>query len=254
VTISLTLAGGMRHLTIILATALLMCCSANPALAVIEALTPLKKFRADATAIVSVKVEKLDLEKQTAVLTVEKLIAGEFNSTRIPLRLAGDSDGHPTDMLDRLEAGQRLVLFVTETPGQSIGYAYTRGSWFQIIGTRDGERVLWQFTHAEPYLRRTFHGETHELVKLLQSAKDLPEPEEKEKPGLGAKIDRAAEVIVEPELLPDVVAPPESSGEPLVVSSKVTETIDNRPWYVFAATVVIGLAGIAYLRLRGGPA
>jgi hypothetical protein len=254
VTISLTLAGGMRQLKVIFATALVVLCCARPALAVIEALTPLKKFQADATAIVSVKVERLDLEKQTAVLTVEKLIAGEFNATRIPLRLAGDSDGDPADMLDRLEVGQRLVLFVTETPGQSIGYAYTRGSWFQIIGTRAGERVVWQFTHAEPYLRRTFHGETHELVELLRAGKDLPEPDEKEKPGLGAKIDRTAEAVAEPELLPDLVAPPETSGEPVIVSSTVTETIDNRPWYVFAATILIGLAGIVYLRMRGGPA
>ena len=93
-------------------------------------------------------------------------------------------------------------------------------------------------------------------MELLRGTSDLPEPNEKEKPGLGAKIDRAAEAIAEPELLPDVTAPPTTTTAPTTSVTVVAPTMstDSRPWYVFAATVVIGLVGIVYLRLRGGPA
>ena len=79
---------------------------------------------------------------------------------------------------------------------------------------------------------------------------------EQEKPGLGPKIDRSASAIVEPELPATVnlaapVAPPAGPTSVTVVAP--TTSFDTRPWYAFAATVVIGLVGIVYLRLRGGP-
>lgn len=240
---------------------LAICCASRPCLAVIEALTPLAQLERDATAIAVVKVQTLDLDKQTTVLTLERTITGELSPPRVPIRLPGDNQGVPTDMLERLEVGQRLVLFVTETQTPLIGYAYTRGSWFQILGTRDGERVRWQFTHAEPYLRRTFRGETAQLVALLEAAAagqgTLPAPTQDDKPGLGPKIDRAAPATIEPDL-PAITGDPAGDSPatareptiPNVPATAATPTGELNPWYAVLGTVVIGLGGIVVLRWR----
>lgn len=227
-------------------------CLPRPCNAVIEALTSLSKFEQDADVIAVMRVERLDLEKQTAVLTVAEAIKGKLGTERMPLRLAGDAEGNSRDMVDRLAVDQRVVIFVTQGGTLDIAFAYTAGSWFQVIGFREGDLVRWKFTHAEPYLRRTFRGTPDELATLLRDAiagrGALPAPDEKETPGLGPVADRSQTVQqgistnstpdVAPTLdRPDVALPPEVAA-------------DLRPWWAFAATVVIGLSGIVFLRLR----
>ena len=106
---------------------LCLCCLPRPCSAVIEALTSLEKFEKDADIIAVLQVDRLDLDKQTAVLTAAEPIKGELVSGRMPLRLAGDSEGKPRDMLDRLAVGQQVVVFVTQGDTQDIAFAYTCG-------------------------------------------------------------------------------------------------------------------------------
>jgi hypothetical protein len=237
-----------------LSGAVLLCilCVPRPCSAVIEALTSLSKFEQDADLIAVMQVERLDLEKQTAVLTVAESIKGELAGGRMPLRLAGDSEGNTRDMVDRLAVGQRVVIFVTKGDTQNIAFAYTAGSWFQVLGFRDGDVVRWKFTHAEPYLRRTFRGTPDELATLLRDAlagrAKLPAPDEKETPGLGPVVERSgtAEPVSATNSAPEESAPviPSDAAPPRTVAK------DMRPWWAFAATVVIGLGGIVFLRLR----
>ena len=49
-----------------------------------------------------------------------------------------------------------IVLFISQRGQTFTAFGYTNGTWFQMIATRrDGDdKVVWAFTHGEPYLRR----------------------------------------------------------------------------------------------------
>jgi hypothetical protein len=188
---------------------------ASSAEAVIERLTPLSQFIADAEQILVVKVERLDPAKPAAWLTVTETLKGKAEFERLAVNLKGtpskgnSSKGDPSNgstskdgsdeskqLLERLEAGLPVVLFVTELRKQKVVYAYTNGTWLQILGVPDGQQTRWAFTHLEPYLPRTFAGSTDELRTVLGDAiagkSKPPEPNAKLKPGVGPSVSKPA--------------------------------------------------------------
>src|SRR5262249_18852245 len=96
-------------------------------------------------------------------------------------------------LLKRLAADLPLVVFASKREKQYTAFAYTNGTWFQILG-RLGEdiAVRWSFTHCEPYLRRTFKRTPAQLEKAgldgLSSREEPPAPDAKEPPGLGPEV------------------------------------------------------------------
>lgn len=152
-----------RSWTACTAAALLLGVAVFPAWGVIETLTSLDKFVADADLILVASVKQLDLEKNRLVLAVESRLKGDDSAATLPVRLAGNAN----EALAGVSPGDTAVLFVSRGPQQDLAYGYAGGAWFQLIGTPDQDSVRWQFKAGEPYLRRTYADETTKLVEIL---------------------------------------------------------------------------------------
>jgi hypothetical protein len=170
----------------------------SPALAVIEALTPLADFIEDADEIVLVEVEQLDPARPVAVLRVTADLKGRTVFRQLPVNLKAGKAAETQQLLARLVDGLPLVLFIThrETKGdEELVYGYSNGTWFQMIGHRDGQQTRWGVTHLEPYLPRTFNGPTEKLRDALSAAisgkQQPPGVDPKVKPGIGPAIGKS---------------------------------------------------------------
>src|SRR5262249_38453594 len=125
---------------------------------------------------------------------------------------------HTPQMLRRLAKDLPVVLFVARgQKGDYIAFGYTNGTWFQLLGHKDGEAVRWAFTHAEPYLRRTFKGTTAELRRGLEGAqkgKKPPAPDPKAEPGLGPEVESRVPAPAPrvPKTPPGALIPPPLPG------------------------------------------
>src|SRR5262245_1398019 len=167
--------------------------AATTALALITRPLPLKVVVKDATYICTAKIEKLDPDRPSAVLAVDGDLKGKSPFRSIPMLLKGDSESEKQkqspEIVKRLPKDTPLVLFISDKKDRQIGFAYSNGTWFQFLGEKDGESYRWGYTHAEPYLRRTFKGTTAEMKQTVEDAlsnkKEPPEPNLEEKPGLG---------------------------------------------------------------------
>jgi outer membrane protein assembly factor BamB len=189
----LTWAGG-----VFLGLGLFLCGEAH---AVITATLPLSKLLKEHDFIFAVKVEVLYPEKPGVVLVVDEQFKGKVPFQKLAINLTGDSeakkDEHTPKLLKRLAPKLPLVLFANQRGKRYTVFAYTNGTWFQVIGQKaEGDTVRWAFTHCEPYLRRTFKGTTEEMRKIvvdgLAGKAKPPEPNEKEPPGLGPEVKPAS--------------------------------------------------------------
>ncbi|HWG43059.1 MAG TPA: PQQ-binding-like beta-propeller repeat protein, partial [Gemmataceae bacterium] len=114
-------------------------------------------------------------------------------------------------------------------------FAYTNGTWFQMVGVEADGMVRWSFTHGEPYLRKTFKGSTADLKQIvvdsLADKKKPPEPDTKEKPGFGPEV----------ESPPSALRPPPSaqtnSGKRKAESGK---RMADGPLFAVIPTVLVG--------------
>ncbi len=184
---------------ILLATTLFAVLISSPAQAVIKVLTPLSKVVTPVQFIFVVEVDKVDPDKPSVIFKHTENLKGKTKLERLPVNLTGDSfakkDGHTKVMLDRLAAGRKLILFVSEDGGDYSAFGFVEGTWFQMTGStdKDTKAVRWAFLHAEPYFRRTFKGSTAELKSVIEDAlsgkKKPPEPDEKEPHGYGPTVE-----------------------------------------------------------------
>jgi outer membrane protein assembly factor BamB len=172
---------------------------AVPALGVITELTHLGNILKDARFIFTVKVEALDAEKLTLVLTVDEALKGKKPPfVKMPINLKGDAEATKNkdtpQLLKRLAVKLPLIVFVMQRDEEYVAFGYTNGTWFQMTAAKpDGDTVpVWAFTHCEPFLRRTFKGTTTEMrqviVDALAGKKKPPSADVKEKPGLGPEL------------------------------------------------------------------
>src|SRR5205823_5891266 len=123
-------------------------------------------------------------------------LKGKVPFPRLVVGLKGDAEAakekETPQLLKRLAVGLPLVVFLQQRDKNYTGFAYTNGTWFQLVGTDDGAKVHWGFTHLEPYLRRTYKGTTAELRQVivdgLSGKKKPPAVNPKEKPGLGPEV------------------------------------------------------------------
>lgn len=185
-------AGGM-----ILGTGLMILPPA--AQAVISRLTPLREVLGAEQLIFMSRVAAVDPIRPSLVLQVEEDLKGKTPFRKLTVNLTGDSEGikehQSTQLLKRMAADLPVVVFTSKRGKRYTAFGYTNGTWFQMIGHVDPDEaatVRWGFTHCEPYLRRTFKGPTADLrqtiIDGLKGTKPPPEPDEKEKPGLGPEL------------------------------------------------------------------
>jgi hypothetical protein len=163
------------------------------AFAVIQVLLPLKSVLDDSQSIMVAKVERLDADKPTMVLTVSESLKGGTPFPRLPVNLTGDKERHTPRLLKRIAVGTPIVLFVKkESEGKYMALGFTDGTWLQLLGQTDGGQTRWAFTHCETYLRRTYKGTTSELKTLvtdvLAGKRKAPPPDPKERPGFGPEL------------------------------------------------------------------
>jgi outer membrane protein assembly factor BamB len=171
----------------------------QPARAVITALFPLKGVLANEQFIFLARVDQLDPERPGMVLKVDEDLKGKPPFRRLAVNLRGDAEADKEkqrqQLLKRLEGNLPLVVFTSQRGKRYTAFAYTNGTWFQMIGQEDAQDpavVRWAFTHCEPYLRRTFKGTTAELRQVVRDGlagkRPPPEPDPKEPPGLGPEV------------------------------------------------------------------
>ncbi len=139
------------------------------------------------------RAEHFDADKATAVFTVGEGLKGKVPYRSLSVNLTGDAEARKRkqtpELLRRLAPGLPVVLFVAQRSPRVIVFAFTNGTWFQMVGGGDAETLRLAFTHFEPYLRRTFKGTTAELCRIIRDAlsgKAPPPPlDVRERPGLG---------------------------------------------------------------------
>jgi outer membrane protein assembly factor BamB len=180
---------------------LLALLAATPAHALIVRLIPLRDVLAEQQFIVVARVDSVDPNRPAAVFVVEEDLKGKFPFRRLPVNLTGDAEAkkldHTPQLLKRLAPKVPLVLFFTQNEARYNAFAYTNGTWFQMVAEkpRDSDRLVWAFAHCEPYLRRTFKGTTEELRQVvidgLSGKRKPPEPNPKEPPGFGPEVKSA---------------------------------------------------------------
>lgn len=173
--------------------------SAN-ARAVIQKLLPLKDVIAGEDLIFLAAVDSVLPEKPGVVFKFDSNLKGKAPFERMPVNLTGDNEakkeGHAQILLDRLEAGRKLVVFAHKEGKKYEATAFMEGTWFSFQGRidPDGKTVRWSLLHCEPYLRRTFKGTTAELKKVIEDAvakkAEPPGVNEKEPKGYGPPLEK----------------------------------------------------------------
>lgn len=188
----------VRHGRLLLAGAGVLVFAAS-ALAIIQALLPLDAILGDSEFVLVAKVEKIDPAQPAVLLAVQEDLKGKAPFRRLAVNFKGDADAkkldHVPQLLKRLAPDLPVMLFLLEARGKTrIGFVYTNGTWFQIMGQQTGEadHFAWSLTHGEPFLRRTFKGTTAELQQLVKDSLagkgKLPAVNKKEEPGFGPEL------------------------------------------------------------------
>ncbi len=114
-------------------------------------------YRPRSQYILTAKIETLDPGKPSMVVIVDEDLKGKVTFRKLPVNLTGDADAkkldHLPQLLKRLAPKLPLVLFMSQMGDDLVTFAYTNGTWFQMIGTKDDDTIRWRFTHGEPFLR-----------------------------------------------------------------------------------------------------
>ncbi|VTS04930.1 outer membrane protein assembly factor BamB family protein [Tuwongella immobilis] len=182
-----------------------------PLLAVITKLTPLKEVLSAEQFIFVVHVTELDPKRPSMILTMQESLKGKPPFERMAVHLTGDSEAvkgqHTEKLLERLAVDTPIIIFSSKRGTRYSGFCFTNGTWFQLLGTADADgKIRWRLLHAEPYLRRTFAGETATLKSILQDAlagkREPPEPDAKAMPGFGPALPSQPDSPPKPEPKP----------------------------------------------------
>ncbi len=188
----------MRQSASFLAVVVLFLATA-PAWAVITALTPLSGPINENPFICTAVVESINPDAPGMVLAVDEVLKGKPPFKKLAVNLTGDADSQTKKetplLLKRVAPKLPLVIFVNQNGKSVTAFAYSNGTWFQMAGQQDddGDVLRLPLTHLEPYLRRTYKGTTAEMkqvvVDALAGKADPPDPNLKEKPGIGPEVE-----------------------------------------------------------------
>lgn len=210
--------------------------------------THLQDMLAEATIILAVRVESLDAKRPAMVLEAVEALKGKPGWKKLPVLLEGDARAkklkETPELLKRLSARQSLVLFISKLESGYAAFAFANGTWFSLAGTAVDGEVRWRFNHLEPYLRRTYHGTTAEMIATVKDAlagkRKAPPYDEKVKPGLGPEAEpkktgrlRVEEAEVRRGVIPTVLV-----GGPLALLALLFPTVFGgwRRWLALLST------------------
>jgi len=234
------------------ALALLMPLAASLALAVFEIEMPLSQLVKDSQVIAVVTLERVDQESGKGTLKLQRTLQGEQLSATIPIKLIatkeGGGEGNPRDMLDRVQDGARLVLFLASlSPQEHQAFAYGNGSWFKLRGFGELSQVKALFVQVEPNLRKTFHGDDAELAELIEAYL----AGKQELPGLDSSINAELEPVPESiAVAPDQIQlGPAWQTEDHAGSASPSATGN----YAVAAILLAATLGLAFMLTRSSP-
>jgi hypothetical protein len=228
----------------------------SKARAVVEAEMPLAQLVKDSQLIAVMTLEQVDHESGKGVLKLERMLQGDTLPSSIPIKLlaAAGGEGNPHDMLQRVEDGTRLVIFLSSlSPQEHQAFGYGNGSWFKLRGVGELSRLKTVFLQGEPYLRRTFHGEDADLVKLLEDSTagsgTLPDLDEAAKPGLGPILQDAPAT---PEVV--AVAPGQIElGPAWQIDGPAAATATKLPQYAVGFLLLVSALGLVFMLTRSLP-
>lgn len=227
--------------------------------AVVEAEMPLAQLVMDSQLIAVARLEQVDRESGKGTLRIERFVQGDSPAASIPIKLIASEgsggEGNPHDMLDRVQEGTTLVLFLSSlAPQEHQAFAYANGSWFKLRGVGELSQLKALFIQGEPYLRRTFHGDDAELVKLLDDFAagrgTLPGLDKSAKPELGPTLHDAPPPKVVASASNQIEIGPAWRTEGNELGSQLPSTSLN---YVVAAVLLLSALGLAFLLTRSSP-
>jgi outer membrane protein assembly factor BamB len=186
----------MRGRIAVIAGAILLAVVGQHAHAVITAKTPLSAIESAAAYVIVGKVVEYSPEKlQMSVKAIEDIKGkAPFRNLPINCKIADEKiakDNQIGPLLKRFGPDMEIIFFVAPVRGKShITFAYTNGTWFQLLGTKTGDNeIVFTLKSAEPYFRKSFKGTTAELRQLLKDHAagkvKLPPLDEKVEPGFG---------------------------------------------------------------------
>jgi DNA-binding beta-propeller fold protein YncE len=198
--------------------------AARPVQAVIQAELPLKHMIFGAKGVAKTdfifvgKVTQLDPERPTMIVVPGEQLQGKLPWERMPVSLKGEEKDLPK-LLKRLADDVPLVVFVTKPSAEKYhALAYTNGTWFDMVGYIDGDKVRWVFVQCQPNFRRTFRGATADLATVVKLAvarkKAPPELDNTVAPGLGPEIGEKTTESGKNETLRVALAPEVKLTEP----------------------------------------
>ncbi len=182
-----------------------------PLYAFITTLWPLRSAIEQEKVIVLASISKILPEKPGMILQIDELLKGKLPFKTLTINLTGDTEGvknrHKEALLERIEPQQKVILFISGTAKRYRSVAFTQGTWFSLQGEiekvaednnkegKDKEKkenitVRWRFLHAEPYLRKSYHGDNETLTQLIRDVVSnkkvtIPEPDASIPPGFG---------------------------------------------------------------------
>ena len=189
----------MRRTASFLVSVVLLLAATAPVRAVITALTPLSGPINENPFICTAVVESVNPDTPGVVLAVDEVLKGKPTFKKLAVNLTGDADSQKKNetplLLKRVAPKMPLVLFVNVNGKSVTAFAYSNGTWFQMAGEKadDADVLRLPFTHLEPYLRRTYKGTTADMkqvvVDALAGKAEPPDPNQKEKPGIGPEVE-----------------------------------------------------------------
>jgi outer membrane protein assembly factor BamB len=175
--------------------AVLLLASWQHAQAVIKADKPLDAMEREATHILVGKVEKHFPDKPALLVKLTGEIKGKAPFQLLPINCKVDDakaykENQIEPLLKRFGPDLEIVFFIRLREESLKTFAYANGTWFQLQGTLvEKDKAVFALVSAEPYFRKTFHGSTADLVRVLKDHAagkgKLPALDAKEKPGLG---------------------------------------------------------------------
>src|SRR5262249_20402242 len=127
---------------LMLAAGLALLCP-TPAPAVITRLTPLAEILSGQEFIFTATVEKVDPSIPGLILNVGDNLKGKVPFTRMPVNMKGDSEAqkekHPEQLFKRVKPTLSVMVFASGRGKKYTAFVYSEGTWFQILGAKDGD-------------------------------------------------------------------------------------------------------------------
>ena len=154
-----------RHPALILAAAMLVLFSAQPAPAVININMPISKIYESVKSVAVASVTGVNLENRVIDLKTTELLKGAPVAETFRVQIAA-----PAELIQKVAAGQPLVIMTGEDLGKPVALIHLADTWLLAEFLPAPKTPAWRVLQAHD-AKRSFSGTTAELVKVLAGLK-----------------------------------------------------------------------------------